>query len=328
MAHQLLTTAYGLDNPMLHRLHTTGGAIKDLYRAEAGGRAYVFKRYRPDYRSCTDLTALADMQSHLLRSGFPVPAILPDREGRPVHEADGSCWVLYDWAPGRHLKAGQVTRREAAVLGEFLGQVALCLQDWRTDWAGCEPFHAYPPAEGRALFEDLLHRAEQGRAPEDKACVRALRQGLRGLEAMAGLAPRILAMEFQWVHGDPNEGNFFFDQEQVTGLIDFDNARRAPRGFDFMYALNSFFPEASPARDEYARAYMRTVRPSAAELELYAPIWAYWRLCDIWPVNIRYLEPATFDPAWSLPEPEDWWERRLDATAEWLLRISEGAITR
>lgn len=320
----VLTDGYGLKDTRLTLLRTTGGGLKHLWRAEsAGGPAYVLKRYGADFRSERDLDALCDCQAYLRAAGFPVPQILPDREGRFTHGAHGSNWVLYDAAPGRHLDPRHVSPRAAAELGETLGRLHLRLRTWKPGWTSPERLEVFTAEEGIPLCERLLRHAEQGRTLKDEQSCRMLRHAIAGLHRLAGWAPRILAMEQQWLHGDVNEGNFFFStDDRVSGIIDFDNVREAPRGFDFMYGLASFFPAMESARDEYARAYLRTVRPPLAELELYGPLWELRQVCDIWPIDLRYLNPGAYDERWNIPEPKTGWDCRSDLVTDWLLRLA------
>ncbi|HWI63423.1 MAG TPA: phosphotransferase [Symbiobacteriaceae bacterium] len=322
---ELLTRQYGLADAELSALPFTGGALKSVYRVEAGGRSYVFKRYRPDFRSPEDVVAMHDAQAFLAEAGIPVARAVPDRAGRVATPDEGACWVLYEWVGGRHPVAGCVSTREAAVWGELLGRLDLRLADWQTSWPGAEPLQIYPVAERVALFADLIRHAERGGTERDAACLVTLRQNLKGIEAMAGLVPELLAMPRQWVHGDPNEGNVLMADggDRVLAVLDFDNMRQAPRGFDFMYSLCAFFPQACPERDDFARAYFRTVRPTPGEVALYAPLRAYWELCDVWPIDWLYLEPHLYDAVWDIPRPTTFWQEKLDATTEWLLRIAQ-----
>lgn len=324
-ALQILQAQYGLNGPTLKPLTGgTGATLKALYLVQSNNETYVLKGYRPDFRTQEDVTALHAAQHYLRQHGFPVAAAIPGRNGQTVTSGENASWVLYPYVEGRHLQPGRIGTHSAAVLGETLGHMDQLLRAWETDWPGAEPFQAYPPAERIALCEELLRHAEQGKTPADLTCIQVLRQAIGGLERMAPVAPRIIAMERQWVHGDPNEGNFLYARsaDRVEAVIDFDNMRRAPRGFDFIYALTSFFPAAGPARDAYARAYMQVVHPSAAELELYAPLWAYWQVCDIWPIDVRYLRPAEYDERWHIQPIDGRWEHQIDAITSWLLQIA------
>ncbi|MFZ5814310.1 MAG: phosphotransferase enzyme family protein [Bacillota bacterium] len=320
-ARRILAECYGLAPATLHPLNFTGAVFKDVCRVEAGGTAYVLKRYRSDFRSGQDLTAIHQAQEYLMRKGLPVAPVLPDREGRLVTGDGGHCWVLYAWVEGRHQRPEQIPDRRAALLGATLARLDLELGGWETDWPGAEPFYALLPAESIARFEELLRLAERGSGPRDQLAVQVLRYRIEALDRLAPLAPRIIPMERQWVHGDPNEGNFLWEGDRITAIIDFDNMRWAPRGFDFMYALTSHFPSGSPAREAFARAYLGAVRPTPAELELYAPMWAYTQLCDIWPIDELYLRPANFHPSWEIDPPSDRWERQIGPLTDWLLRL-------
>lgn len=321
-AEQILSTGYGLSDCRLTLLRTTGGALKDLWRVETPHGICALKRYRPDYRSESDLNAHADLQQFMRTAGFPVPPIHPDRNGRVTHTAAGSNWVLYQGASGRHVQPETLNPRAAAAWGETLGRLQLHLQGWTTVWTSPEPLQVMTPEEGLPLLANLLRHAEQGTGPLDELCRRVLRHSIAGLERLGHQAPRVLAMERQWLHGDINEGNFFFsDDDRVSGIIDFDNVRQAPRGFDFIYGLHNLWSAPAPARDAYARAYLQTVGPAAAEMELWVPLWQLRQLCDIWPIDIRYLRPADYDPAWRIWPPAEPFDGRGDWVTEWLLKL-------
>jgi len=326
-AMQLLAFRYGLTGAAIRPLASTGGSLKNVYRVDAAGRSYVFKHYRPDFRTPQDVAFIYEAQAYLAERGLPVVAAIPDRAGLLTTPIDGGCWVLYPWADGHHPVPGQISVAEAAVLGETLGQLDLCLASWPTDWAGAEPFEAYPAEDRMALCEELLRHAERGSGALDAACVQSLRFRLGALERLSAVAPGVIAMERQWVHGDPNEGNILFadGEDRIAAFIDFDNIRRAPRGFDFMYCLDRCFPSPGPDRDAYARAYLRTVRPTDAELELYVPMWAYRGVCDLWPIDVVCLRPAEYQPAWRIYQPSDRWERECQTTTEWLWRLNASA---
>jgi Ser/Thr protein kinase RdoA (MazF antagonist) len=321
---QILTDRYCLTPANIDLLRSTGGRLKDVYRVQTGQQTYILKRYLAHFRSLPDVTAQHEAQRYLRRHGFPVPAVIPDRDGSLACQEGLDCWVLYEQAPGRHYAEGAVTPRSAAAVGDMLARMTQQLERWPSTWVSPEPLQVDPADETLALFETLLKHAEQGTTPSDRLCEAVLRYRIGAVQRLAHYAPRLLAMERQWVHGDVNAGNFLFGQDDcISGIIDFDNMRRAPRGFDFMYGLTGCFVDQPPLRDEYARAYFRHIRPSVAELELYAPLWAYREVCDIWPVKVRYLQPEAYDGNWQIDPPTDRWERQIAEVTEWLLQIAQ-----
>jgi Ser/Thr protein kinase RdoA (MazF antagonist) len=356
----ILQVHYGLMADDIQLIRTVGGGIKAISRVVCGGRAYVLKRFRLDYRSLADVIAMHDAQDYLRAAGLPMATTVANRDGLPVtpdaggdggvlaeaadshadasHAAQaqpgvapgqppapGYAWVLYNWLPGHHIQPGiNMTPRAAAALGETVARLAQVLKHWPTTWPGAEPTQLDPPAERIALYEDLLRHAEGDPTPLGATCRQALKERLRGIHHLAHIAPQLVSMERQWVHGDMNEGNvFFFDDDQITAIIDFDNIRRSPRGFDFMYALTSFFPTRATegqVRDAYARAWLQVARPTQAELALLPALWAYRQLCDVWPIDEYYLRPDTY-PAWPIDPPDTWWEIERERTTDWLMSI-------
>lgn len=343
----ILQRHYGLTADEVEPIRSVGGGIKSICRVECGGRPYVLKRFRTDYRTLDDVIAMHDAQDYLRAAGLPMVTMVPNREGRTVTPdmdgcgltgpvgnfgrqassdgAPGYAWVLYNWVPGRHIQPGvTMTTRAAATLGKTVARLGLVLKEWPTTWPGAESAQLDPVDERIAFYEELLRHAEQDQTERGEVCRQSLRERLRGIRHLARVAPTIIAMERQWVHGDMNEGNVFFDDDDnITAIIDFDNIRRSPRGFDFMYGLGAFFPTRAtegPERDAYARAWIEATRPAAAELELLPALWAYRDLCDVWPIDEYYLQPDTF-PGWRIDLPSNWWETELERTTEWLLNL-------
>lgn len=348
-ARTILERHWGLTADEIQPIRTVGGGIKAICRVTCGGRPYVLKRFRTDYRTLDDVIAMHDAQAYLRTAGLPMVTTVPNRDGLPVtpdttgatvtrggfgqrpadpgqaEAAAGYAWVLYNWVPGRHIKPGvTMTVRAAATLGETVARLGQALKNWPTAWPGAEPTQLDPVEERIAFYEELLRHAEQDQTDRGEVCRLSLRERLRGIEHLADLVPGVMAMERQWVHGDMNEGNVFFDdQDRITAIIDFDNIRRSPRGFDFMYGLGAFFPTRAtegPERDAYARAWIAATGAGRAELELLPAVWAYRDLCDVWPIDEYYLHPDTF-PGWRIDPPSGWWERELERTRAWLLSL-------
>jgi Ser/Thr protein kinase RdoA (MazF antagonist) len=345
----ILRRHYCLTADEIQPIRSVGGGIKSICRVECGGTAYVLKRFRTDYRTVDDVIAMHDAQDYLRAAGLPMVSTVPNRDGLAVTpdldgceltapagsfgrqstdsaaQAPGYAWVLYNWVAGRHIEPGvTMTTRAAATLGETVARLGQTLKGWPTAWPGAEPTQLDPIHERIAFYEELLRHAEKDQTERGEICRRSLRERLRGILHLADTAPAVIAMERQWVHGDMNEGNVFVDEaDRITAIIDFDNIRRSPRGFDFMYGLGAFFPTRAtegPERDAYARAWIETTGATAAELELLPAMWAYRDLCDVWPIDEYYLQPATF-PGWRIDLPSGWWETELDRTRKWLLSL-------
>lgn len=325
-AREILAAQYGLQSPELRPIQGTGGAIKSIYRVRAGEREYLLKRYRPDYRSLRDVTEISGAQVFLAKGALPVAPVIPNREGLLASVGACGSWVLYAYIVGRQYREGEIPTRAAAALGEAVARQVIRLAGWQTDWEGAERLDLFWADERIRLYQELLRHARQGRSRYDQQAVQELRGRIAALGAMAAVAAPLMAMPRQWVHGDMNEGNIIFDpdQDRVRAVIDFDNLRWAPRGFDFMRGLLCFGSQG-PQREAYARAYMRLVQPTEGEVELCVPLWTYSQLCDIWPLEQRYLQPEGPPPGDPLELPLDWWQRPGDQTTEWLLQVAAEA---
>lgn len=330
---QILAEHYGLKGCLLHPLH--GGAINQVVRV---GDSLVLKRYNPELVHRDRVILSTDGQRYLAERGHPVPAFVRNRAGALVTEVDGACYVLATLVPGRHRAHGEFTARAAYDLGRTLGRIVQDLVAYRPEERGANPqaadgYDFYPPEQTLARIEEVLPLARQGRGPVDERIVAVLTHKRDGLGRLAPWYPRLASLPRQWIHGDFHETNLFFDaDDRLTGVIDFDNLRWGTRAFEFMRALVHCFPVDAPERADYFRGFAEVVNPTAAELELYAPLWVFIELSDIWPMPTRYLSPQAYNPAWdeSIRLPSDWWERHIEEVTAWLLAMqrSHGSAAR
>ena len=180
------------------------------------------------------------------------------------------------------------------------------------------------PDETVSSFERLLTAAEKGTTDLDRRTAQDVRFRLAYLHRHPDLYARVSAMPMQWIHCDFLETNVLFaDDGRVSAVLDFDNVTVLPRGFDFMRALAYCVTPLSPERDHYLRGYRETAQPSRDELATYVPLWMYLAVCDIWPLEIRYLDAERFNPRWEEAcwetfLPDDW-EAAMQNVAAWLV---------
>src|SRR5690554_3010225 len=77
------------------------GGPKVVWKLETAGGPLCLKRLRhPEERAAFSVPA----QVHIARSGGPVPAVLPARDGALWVQVDGAVFVLYQWIEGRNAR--------------------------------------------------------------------------------------------------------------------------------------------------------------------------------------------------------------------------------
>lgn len=118
------------------------------------------------------------------------------------------------------------------------------------DATGMEVLTCLPGTAAITLTDDLR---------DDQVLVQAARLLRRMHDATVGIASRWLN---GWqcpprepveviCHGDFAPYNCLFEENRLTGVIDFDNARPAPRLWDISYAVYRFAPLTAPSNPEH-----------------------------------------------------------------------------
>ena len=321
MARDVLSSYYGIRRVTIRPIEY--GLINWLARVDASNQSYVLKRYNPAYFRPQNVELSVDAQHHCYTRGVPVPALVPNRNGELITWAPDAGYVLSEWVEGRHLQPGTYSSVAAHSLGEAVGKVVLALaNDWRELR---EPWTLQQPNETVSRFERLLVAAEKGTTELDRRTAQDVRVRLAFLHRHPDLYAQVSVVPMQWIHCDFLDTNVLFaDNDTVSAVVDFDNTTVLPRGFDFMRALVYCVTPTVPERDQYLRGYLDTVQPDRDELSTYVPLWMYTAVCDIWPLEIRYLEPERFDPRWEracwAAFLSDDWETDLEKVAAWLAK--------
>lgn len=152
----------------------------------------------------------------LEQARLPVPAPVPDLDGRRVGRVDGHPALLTSRLPGAHPERPNVAQCRA--VGDFLGRMHRLTARQRgtahpRDLAWLEAGHA---AHARRIGHDVA------------GLLRTAIDALASAEARSDWA----RMPTGLVHGDLFRDNAMFDGDTLTGVIDFHHAAHAPLAFD------------------------------------------------------------------------------------------------
>jgi Ser/Thr protein kinase RdoA (MazF antagonist) len=316
----VLVEAYGLAPVGLRPLE--GGAVNQNVLVEAGGARYVLKRYASASYTRSEIERSVRAQVELGQAGLPVAPVVLNRFGESITEADGASYVLHGYIAGRHHARGQLPLAAAASMGRVHGQMMQALGVW--------PATSYtlPSVEDSVRkLERILALAERGTGTLDQTAVAVLRHKIGAVGRLAPIVAGVATLGAQWVHGDYQETNVLFNEaDQVVAVLDFDNLRCRPRGYDVMRAFALCFPGALEQAYAYFAGYVDAFRPSVEEVSLYAPLWAYVSATKVWPIDVRYLEPSAYQERWDrfIQPPSSWWEENWAAVSERLVAIAAG----
>lgn len=304
----ILRDAYSLPGGTL--IPIALGMVNANMRVAAGGAAYVLKRIDRTVMTPAQVQEVCDIQSRLQAAGLPVPGIIRNASGDAVTLTADASYVLYPWVAGRHYRRGEIPARAAYAMGQALGEVQHAL-------AGMLPSVPYSPpdpAVAATQLRQLLLLAEQGPDPIDTIACDVLRHKRSTVASLAHLAPSLSALPAQWVHGDYQETNVLFDDDdQVTAVLDWDNLRLRPRGYEFMRAFAYCFRQGAPECEPFFKGYAAVLRPEPDEVSLYPALWCYVSATRTWPINQRYMEPELYQSRWDhfITPPSDWWLREM-----------------
>jgi homoserine kinase type II len=303
-----------------------GGALNAGYRLEAADGDYHLKCYDGRLYRTDHIRRSLEAQEHVGRSGVPVPAVRPNIRGDAITDVPrvGSM-VLSRFIRGFHHRRGAIPDTAAGAMGRTLGTLHHILARFDEP----RPYAVPPPTEAQARLEGVLRKAERrrGRSAVDDTCCRVLRSKLDTLHRYGWLADRFPPLPAQATHGDYQETNVLFgDNDRVVGVLDFDNVRFTPRVVEVSRALSlDFLPDDRllPEADAFLAAYHDTGWLTVPEAAVLAPLRLYLSCTSAWPIEPRYEDPDAYQPRWDrfIREPSDWWERHADELTERLLSL-------
>jgi len=166
--------------------------------------------------------------TQLARAGVPTPLPVVTRQGRAFSEVDGHLICVFPWIDGEHIEASQVRELHVKAIGSGLAQIHLCgdaLEFCR---------------EGSYTHEEIDGRFSSFRDREDpalRAAIRAVGKETGHLAAQADLRSRVPKGV---IHGDLFRDNVLFRDDELVGVIDFEQASRGAMVYDLAVCINAW----------------------------------------------------------------------------------------
>lgn len=292
-----------------------GGTINSTYLLNGPPAPLVLKEYSGLQITGDRLAFLCQAQALAADRGLPVPKLLPGRDGRPFVEAGGTFFCLSEYVVGHVYERGSMPDEAARRMGTMLWKLHEVLAEL--------PDHGEGPswaAPDRTSFEDRLNQlldlvaARRPAGPIDVLARIVLEQKLRTPEVP--LPPN---EPCQWLHGDYTWRNVLVNEhDEVAAVIDFDNMRFLPRSYDVMRAFALGFDASTTAAESFFSGYAQSAGLTPDDVGTYVSSWRYTSSFRLWPLDVRYLDPTHYHPAWDegipslAPASPEQWESLAD----------------
>ncbi|MCY3006790.1 MAG: aminoglycoside phosphotransferase family protein [Planctomycetota bacterium] len=250
---QALIPQAGLSGAAVYRVGTY--AIKSHPAASFDRLASVHRQQQRWAQSVQGWIPRLRVWPSLLSSPAPT-VLLAELDAPPVHRPAGaslySCWECMDWLPGIHLETIQeVTPGQQTAVAHALGTLHALAPQAQSPPNGSRDDRM---TERNRLLQELLrsnfqqqHRDLERLAtqPIPLDLLESIQNALRSAKQIALDCHRaMLQLATQnntrhWMHGDAWRGNWLFEADGVSGLIDFSQADLRWPGFDFARAFGS-----------------------------------------------------------------------------------------
>ncbi|HEY8598649.1 MAG TPA: phosphotransferase [Thermomicrobiales bacterium] len=289
------------------------GTVNMIVKITIDGREYFLRAYRHPDRAPREHAVIAHARAH----DFPAVAPLPLPDGTTLLDRDGQRYALFPGATGRQYARDALTTTTIAAMGGNLAALHLALHD-------------YPHAQARrvavehdrdATLATITHleqviRRRDGTDPRDRLALARLDSRRIWLE-QHDTGPRIDPTIFneQLIHGDYQETNLFFGDDQVCAVIDWDQTYLASRAWEIMRVLDfvyAFRPEPCAL---FLTAYRATQQLTLEELDRAAMTYSHKQAHNLWVYEAYYLEDNErvgqfITPGGFIPPAERWAQLR------------------
>jgi len=227
------------------------GTINSNFRLDTD-RGRWFVRVN-EGKSEDDVAWEAQLVEALAAGGVPAPPPVHARDGRSYAQLLGKWVSVFPWRTGRHLAPDEVTVDRAHALGRMLAhlhEVGRALPDsWRR----------------RSIYDHdhLVARYERFATSTDPELATAI--AVLGEElALAGAAAAARARATTGIiHGDLFRDNVLWHGEQLTAVLDFEQASGGSLAYDLAVCLNDWCWTGAP-RLELAAALLSGYRAARA----------------------------------------------------------------
>lgn len=266
------------------------GTINRTVLVETENGAFALRAYRHVERERVErehaIIAYARVQ------GIPAvpPLSLPD--GETILERGGRFYALFPYAPGVQVGRDVLTERHIAAMGGFLARLHQALQRFPPNQALQRSLDLDRAATllGIERLLSIIH-TQSVLDDVDRVATERLLSRRRWLQEIeTGAPPDLRALDQQVIHGDYQETNLFWEGEQVSAIIDWDQAYSAPRSWEVARTLHLVFNFGLAATRVFIESYRAVLPLPLYELDQATIAYGLMRAHDLWLYEAYYLQ--------------------------------------
>jgi Ser/Thr protein kinase RdoA (MazF antagonist) len=210
----------------------TLGHINATFRVDTAQGPFILQRLHPVFGPEVNLD-IAALAPKLVSAGVTVPQVVPTRDGNSFVNAQGACWRVLSFLPGRCVVAVE-SPAMAASAGALAGRFHAAL---------CKVSHAFQFARS-GVHDTPAHLAtlkDALAAHPHHPLHTPVAEIADALFEEAASLPNLQALPSHVCHGDLKISNFLFDDEgRATALIDLDTLGQSAWCVDLADALRSW----------------------------------------------------------------------------------------
>jgi homoserine kinase type II len=266
------------------------GSVNRVFRVQSEAGLFYLRLYR-----VTDVAVLereALVMAAARAGGVPVPEAVPPRRGEVWIDLNSQLCILFREAVGEQVVRTNLASAHAAAAGVALAHLHRTLE--RLPDLGWRRYRVqYDRSEWLARLDAIGVAIQKVPAPDetDAWALQRLQGQARWMTDARCLHTADLSGPRQVIHGDFHDANLFFAErgEQVTGVIDWEQAAWMPRTFEAMRSAHYMFGTRPILAATFLRAYATSLGINAAEMNAAAQTYGVQADHWVWALEEVYL---------------------------------------
>jgi homoserine kinase type II len=279
--------------PIISMTTPPTGTIHRIMLLSTNKANYVLRAYSYTQEEYPRIVAEHSISAYVRAHGLPAVAPLPLPSGETIMEHEGCFYALYPFAQGRQFLREQVTSPEiSAAMGRCLGEVHQTLSAYSHAKVRQLSFALDPSitcSQIEKLEAAICENAHLDALDQQALAILTQRRNWLLTAPPVDLGP-FLALEQQVIHGDYQETNLFFADENVSAILDWDNAYVAPRPWETVRTLHYVFGLDILPCQIFLNAYREVLPLSFEQLDIAAQAYGWIEAQNLWAYNCYYLD--------------------------------------